>query len=206
MSGKHMVDTQVRPRGVSDPMVLSAGENVKRELFVPSDYQRFAYSDCPLPLSLGQTISQPYMVAAMTELLRLTPQSKVLEIGTGSGYQTAILAEIAAEVYTVEILEALGTTARERLEQQGYTNIYYRIGDGYHGWPECGPYDGIIVTAAPTQLPDPLALQLKQGGHMVIPLGPQHGIQGLYVYQKQDDQLVEKHVMDVRFVPLTGQH
>ena len=207
MSPKYMVETQVKPRGVQDPRVIRAVENVMRDRFVPNDYQRFAYSDCPLPISGGQTISQPYIVAAMTELLCVDKDDRVLEIGTGSGYQTAVLAEIVAEVFTVEIIDSLGLSARKLLEELGYDNIHYHIGDGYYGWPDSHEFDAIIMTAAPVDSPEHLAKQLKVRGRMVAPVGPVHGNQTLYLFEKKaDGSLHKESVMDVRFVPLTGKH
>lgn len=204
---KYMVETQLKPRGVSDPRVLDAITKVPREKFVPESYKSFAYSDCPLPISDGQTISQPYMVAAMTELLRLDSASTVLEIGSGSGYQTAILAEIAHAVYTVEIVANLASGARARLTKMGYENIFFKEGDGYRGWPEHAPFDAIVVTAAPDKLPSAYQEQLKPGGRLVIPVGPCFDVQTLYLYHKgEDGRLSGSSVMDVRFVPLTGKH
>ncbi len=204
---KYMVETQLKPRGVSDPRVLRALTKVPRERFVLESYKSFAYSDCPLPITDGQTISQPYMVAAMTELLRLGPDSTVLEIGTGSGYQTAILAEIAQAVYTVEIVKNLAKTARDRLMEMNYRNIFFKRGDGFHGWPQHAPYDAIVVTAAPDRLPPTYEQQLKPDGRLVIPVGPCFDVQTLYLYQRGDDgRLHGSPVMDVRFVPLTGKH
>jgi len=204
---KYMVDTQIKPRGVKSAAVLRAMEAVPRERFVPEEYRKYAYSDCPLPLSLGQTISQPYMVAAMTEFLNLDASSRVLEIGTGSGYQTAILAHIAKEVFTVEIIEPLAERARGLLEEMGYGNIHFKVGDGYYGWQEHAPYDAIIVTAAPEIEPPPLTAQLGSGGRMVIPIGPTAGLQELKVIEKNgDEDLRTLESMSVRFVPLTGDH
>lgn len=204
MSTRHMVETQVKSRGIKNPHVLNAIETVVRERFVPLDYRRFAYADCPLPIKEGQTISQPYMVAAMTEFLKADKNSRILEIGTGSGYQTAILAEIVKEVYTVEIIVNLGYAARDLLDGLGYENIYFKIGDGYFGWEQHGPYDGIIITAAPEEVPFHLAGQLVPGGVMVVPAGPLKGSQTLYVFHKDEDGTLQgSGVMDVRFVPLT---
>ena len=207
MSTRHMVENQVKPRGVNDPLVLEAVTRVDRSEFVPEDYKHFAFSDCPLPLSHGQTISQPYMVAAMTELLKPQKQSRILEIGTGSGYQTAILAEIVAEVYTIEIIEDLSSKARRLLEQKGYNQIQYKVGNGWHGWPEAAPFDGIIFTAAPENAPVHLQEQLNVGGRMIVPCGPTNGTQILYLFEKDDSgNLLETKIMGVRFVPLTGNH
>src|SRR5512139_2525652 len=166
-----MVETQIKARGVKDPRVLSAMLKVERHRFVPRDLQTSAYSDQPLPIGEGQTISQPYIVALMTELLELKGEEKVLEVGTGSGYQAAILAELAEEVYTIEIVESLATSARKTLLELGFKNIKVKAGDGYLGWPEVSPFDVIIVTAAPDHVPQPLIDQLKDGGRLVIPVG-----------------------------------
>ena len=207
MSTDYMVETQIKPRGVKSEQVLQAMRKVSRDRFVPDSYRNLAFSDCPLPISRGQTISQPYMVAAMTELLEIDETSKVLEIGTGSGYQTAVLAEIVKEVYTVEIIEYLGANARKLLESQGYTNIHFKLGDGWFGWPEHGPFDAAIVTAAPDQLPPALTQQLKLGGKIVIPVGPDGETQTLRCITKvSDTQLLTRDIMAVRFVPLTGDH
>src|SRR4030042_2223240 len=166
-----MVETQIKARGVKDPRVLSAMHKVERHLFVPKELQTSAYTDQPLPIGEDQTISQPYIVALMTELLELKGGENVLEIGTGSGYQAAILAELAKEVYTIEIVEPLASSAKNRLLELGYQNINVKAGDGYLGWPEVGPFDAIIVTAAPDHIPKPLIDQLQEGGRMVIPVG-----------------------------------
>ena len=205
MSTKNMVETQIKPRGVRDPLVLRAMETVPRERFVPASYRNLAFADCPLPIQGGQTISQPYMVAAMTELLQVGPESRVLEIGTGSGYQTAVLAEVVTAVFTVEIIESLALCARQLLGEIGYTNIQFKIGDGHLGWPEHGPYDGIIVTAAPVTIPQQLVDQLKPNAKMVIPVGPVALHQELLVVDKNEDGTIHSQpVMPVRFVPLTG--
>jgi len=166
-----MVNEQIIARGVRAESVIKAMQKVERHLFVPEQYRNFAYSDRPLPIGEGQTISQPYIVALMTELLDLKKSDKVLEIGTGSGYQAAILAEICDSVYTIEIIPSLGKQAQALLRELGYHNIHCKIGDGYLGWPEHAPYDGIIVTCAPSKIPQPLKEQLAEGGRMVIPVG-----------------------------------
>ena len=207
MSTDYMVDTQIKPRGVSNPDVLRAMRAVSRDLFVPESYRNLAFSDCPLPIQKGQTISQPYMVAAMTELLAINGESRVLEIGTGSGYQTAVLAEIAAEVYTIEIHASLAEGAAILLNKLGYENIHFRSGDGYHGWPERGPFDAIIVTAAPEEVPPSLIKQLVEGGQMVIPVGPHAEAQCLRSLLKTSDgSLLSRDVMAVRFVPFTREN
>jgi protein-L-isoaspartate(D-aspartate) O-methyltransferase len=181
-------------------------ETVPRHEFVPDKYQAQAYADHPLPIGYGQTISQPYIVALMTELLQLETTDRVLEIGTGSGYQAAILAEIVAEVYTVEIIEPLAIEAKQRLEQLGYTNVHTLHADGYYGWEEHAPYDAIIVTAAPAYIPQPLVRQLRDGARLVVPVGPPGGYQTLWQITKEGDKIKERDVTGVLFVPLTGDH
>ena len=198
-----MVETQIRARGVKDPRVLAAMLKVERHLFVPKDLHPTAYSDQPLPIGEGQTISQPYIVALMTELLDLKGGEKVLEVGTGSGYQAAILAELAKEVYTIEIVEKLATSAEKLLLDLGYTNIKVRAGDGYLGWPESAPFDAIIVTCAPDHIPRPLMDQLKEGGRMVIPVG--ESTQELKKIVKRGGKLETTNVIPVIFVPMTGE-
>jgi protein-L-isoaspartate(D-aspartate) O-methyltransferase len=198
-----MVDKQIRARDVRSPRVLAAMEKVPRHLFVPEVYRAQAYDDYPLPIGENQTISQPYIVALMTSLLDLKGGEKVLEIGTGSGYQAAVLAEIAGEVYTIEILEPLAKRAEATLTSLGYTNVHVRNGDGYAGWPDEAPFDDIVVTAAPIKVPQPLLDQLKVGGHMVIPLGKV--FQDLVVYTKTPTGFEKKNVVPVRFVPMTGE-
>jgi len=199
-----MVETQIVARGVRDPRVLAAMRKVPRHLFVdPSERER-AYDDHPLPIAGSQTISQPYIVAVMTELLQLSPKARVLEIGTGSGYQSAVLGELAAEVYSIEILPDLARSASETLRRLGYANVTVREGDGYRGWPEHAPFDGIIVTAAPERTPEPLLEQLAPGGRMVIPVGG--FFQELKVFTKESDgRLTERDIIPVRFVPMTGE-
>lgn len=199
----HMVESQIMSRGVTSNHILNAMRKVKRHLFVPDNLQQFAYADEPLPIGYGQTISQPYIVAYMTDALDLNTNSKVLEIGTGSGYQAAILAEIVNKVYSIEIVEPLGLHAKSILDQIGYRNIYSRIGDGYQGWPEAAPFDAIIVTAAPPEIPQPLINQLKVGGRMIIPVGV--GYQELILITKKKDGVEKKSLLPVRFVPMTGE-
>jgi protein-L-isoaspartate(D-aspartate) O-methyltransferase len=202
---KIMVESTIKSRGVTDPKVLAAMEKVKRHLFIERALKDVAYADGPLPIGYGQTISQPYVVAVMTELLDLKEGDKVLEVGTGSGYQAAVLAEIIKEVYTIEIIKELGELARERLEPLGYGNVKVEIGDGYYGLEQYAPFDGIIVTAAATHIPPPLLEQLKSGGKMVIPVGPVFHVQYLMLVEKREDGSVIQHkIMPVRFVPLTG--
>lgn len=205
MSTRYMVETQIIPRGIKDPNVLQVMEKVKRERFVPASYQSLAYSDCPLPIASGQTISQPYMVAFMTEQLRVDPNSRVLEVGTGSGYQTAILAELVKEIYTIEYIANLGNAARSLHQELGYSNIHYRLGDGHFGWPEVAPFDAIMVTAAPDETPEALLEQLAPGGRLIIPVGPNGQTQSLLIYEKDSkNNLRKSNLMPVRFVPLVG--
>ncbi|HEX9689888.1 MAG TPA: protein-L-isoaspartate(D-aspartate) O-methyltransferase [Thermoanaerobaculia bacterium] len=199
-----MVESQIVARGVRDPRVLAAMRKVPRHLFVDPSQRAQAYEDHPLPIPGNQTISQPYIVALMTELLELTPDSRVLEIGTGSGYQSAVLAEIAREVYTIEIVPELARSAAARLKELHYDNVTVREGDGYRGWPEHAPFDGIVVTAAPERIPQPLIDQLARGGVMVIPVGG--FFQELKLFRKSaDGRVTEKDILPVRFVPMTGE-
>jgi len=198
-----MVETQIKARGVKDPRVLAALLKVERHRFVPEKYLDSAYSDQPLPIGEGQTISQPYIVGLMTELLELKGNEKVLEIGTGSGYQAAILAELAKEVYTIEIIESLASTAEKRLSELGYQNVRLKAGDGYLGWPEAAPFDAIIVTAAPDHIPKPLIEQLKEGGRMVVPVGTH--TQELRKIVKKSGRMETIDVIPVLFVPMTGE-
>jgi len=197
-----MVRMQIQARGVKDKRVLAAMRKVPREEFVPEDQRPFAFEDRPLPIGEGQTISQPYIVALMTELLELKEGEKVLEIGTGSGYQAAILAELTPNVYSIEILEPLAKRAKETLERLGYDGIKLMTGDGYKGWPQYAPFDAIIVTCAPESVPEPLKEQLKEGGRMVIPVGAQWTGQTLYVLRKKGGKLVGEEGIPVRFVPM----
>jgi protein-L-isoaspartate(D-aspartate) O-methyltransferase len=203
---KRMVEYQIRAAGIRDTQVLEAMEAVPRHEFVPEDLVDAAYSDGPLPIGYGQTISQPYIVALMTELLRLEAGDRVLEIGTGSGYQAAILAELTDEVYTVEIIPELAVAARERLDRLGYSSIRAVNADGYYGWEEYAPYDVIIVTAAPDHVPQPLVGQLKEGGRMVIPVGPVGWYQTLWLITREGGEVEYHNKGGVQFVPLTGTH
>ncbi len=198
---QRMVREQIVARGIKDQKVIQAMLNVKRHLFVPKNQERMAYEDRPLPIGEGQTISQPYIVALMTETLELNKNMRVLEIGTGSGYQAAILAEIVHEVYTIEIIASLGLKAKKTLKNLNYTNINFKIGDGYKGWEENAPFDAIIVTCAPANIPNPLKNQLKEGGKMIIPLGGSIA-QELVLFEKQSGKLIKKVVAPVRFVPM----
>lgn len=197
-----MIAEQIESRGVHDKLVLDAMKKVPRHLFVPQGYMDLAYTDGPLPIGENQTISQPYIVAVMTELLGLKGGEKVLEIGTGSGYQAAILADIVKEVYSIEIIPSLAESARERLEKMGYANVVVRCGDGYIGWEEHAPFDGIIVTAAPDHIPQPLIDQLKVNGKLVIPVGD--FFQELMLITKTKDGITKQTTIPVRFVPMTG--
>jgi protein-L-isoaspartate(D-aspartate) O-methyltransferase len=201
-----MVQQQIAWRGVTDPNVLQAVRRVPRHAFVPEAQRAHAYEDRPLPIGYEQTISQPYIVAFMTEVLRLDPNAVVLEIGTGSGYQAAVCAEIAQAVYTIEIVEPLAASAAQILAELGYANVQGRTGDGYFGWPEKGPFDAIIGTAAAREIPAPLAEQLKTGGRMILPVGDRFGLQYLILVTKDEQgQLHRRNVMPVLFVPMTGQ-
>lgn len=198
--------TDGRP-AVTAPRVLDAMRAVPRHLFVPKDLEGHAYEDRPLAIGHGQTISQPYIVALMTELLDADPGERVLEIGTGSGYQAAVLAELVNAVYSIEIVEPLGLRAKDALDRAGADNVHLRIGDGYLGWPEAAPFDAIIVTAAPDHVPQPLIDQLAVGGRMVIPVGNAWATQELLLLEKTaGGELRRKRVMPVRFVPLTGEN
>jgi protein-L-isoaspartate(D-aspartate) O-methyltransferase len=190
-----------------DPLVMEVMARVPRHEFVPQSHWSHAYDNRPLPIGYGQTISQPYIVALMTDLLKVRPESKVLEVGTGSGYQAAILAEFVREVYSIEIIGELAETAAERLKRLGYDNVQVRTGDGYHGWKEHGPFDGIVVTAAAGHIPPPLIEQLKPGARMVIPVGGPFFVQQLMVVEKgEKGELQTRQVLPVAFVPLTGGH
>lgn len=196
-----MVEQQLAARGIADEAVLDAMRSVERHRFVPARLQHLAYGDHPLPIGEDQTISQPYIVAYMTEALALKPGERVLEIGTGSGYQAAVLAELGAEVYTIEIFESLGRRAAALLRELRYTNVHVRVGDGYKGWAEHAPFDAIIVTCAPTHVPAPLREQLAEGGRMMIPVGEQFA-QRLVRLRKEHGKLVEESDLPVRFVPM----
>ncbi len=198
-----MVETQIRQRGVSDSTVLQAMLSVPRHHFVPEELLDYAYDDSPLPIGFNQTISQPYIVAYMSELLNIDSSHTVLEIGTGSGYQAAILSLLAGTVFTIEIVPELGTMASRRLEKMEYNNVSVRVGDGYKGWPEAAPFDRIIVTAAPEEVPEELVRQLKPGGIMVLPYGAQWWSQDLVVISKDSTgRIKEKSTIPVRFVPM----
>jgi protein-L-isoaspartate(D-aspartate) O-methyltransferase len=200
---QHMVRTQIEERGIRDPRVLEAILRVPRHRFVPEEFVDFAYFDSPLPIEAGQTISQPYIVALMTSLLALEQSDRVLEVGTGSGYQAAILAELVDSVYTIEIVDTLAVTAARLLDDLGYDNVIVRSGDGFRGWPEAAPFDAIIVTCAPAEVPQPLKDQLAVGGKLVIPVGEDS--QELLLIENAGDSLVTRTEALVRFVPMTGE-
>ena len=198
-----MVRYQIERRGINDPATLKALRNTRRHLFVPSGLESRAYDDRPLPIGHGQTISQPYIVAFMTEIIDPRPYFKVLEIGTGSGYQAAVLSEIVKEVYTIEIVPELGYEVQNRLKQQGLNNIRVKVGDGYYGWEAYAPFDAIVVTAAAEFIPPPLIEQLKEGGKMIIPVGSPFLVQQLMLVEKKKGKTLTKSLMPVRFVPFT---
>lgn len=198
-----MVKYQIEDRGVKDKLVLEAMRKVKRHEFVPGKHLDDAYKDHPLPIGYGQTISQPYIVALMTELADVRPGEKVLEIGTGSGYQAAVLAEITDSVFTIEIVKELGESAKARNAKLGYKNTEVKIADGYYGWKEFAPFDAIIVTAAAEHIPPPLIEQLKDGGKMVIPVGHPYQVQNLMLVEKINGKIKSKNIIPVRFVPFT---
>jgi len=203
---KEMVTRQIAARDVNDMSVLAAMRKVPRHAFIPAGRRRYAYVDSALPIEHGQTISQPYIVAFMTEALQLDPNSKVLEIGTGSGYQAAVCAEIAREVYTIEIVEELAAGAAKLLKELGYDNVFVKAGDGFFGWPEHAPFDAVIGTAAAGRVPKPLLEQLKPGGRMILPVEGRFGFQHLILITKDEKgNLQERNVMPVRFVPMTGE-
>lgn len=199
---ERMVGTQLRARGIRDARVLTAMARVPRHRYVPEDARAEAYADQPLPIGFGQTISQPYIVAFMTEALHLAPTDRVLEIGTGSGYQAAILGELAGEVYTVEIVRELADRATQTLAAEGYRHVHVRHGDGYQGWPEHAPYDKVIVTAAPERVPEALVAQLAVGGTLILPVGPAHGAQELRILTKSASGVTTERSLPVQFVPM----
>ncbi len=201
---ERMVINQITARGIRDSSVVNAMLTVKRQLFVPKAYQPFAYEDTPLPIQFNQTISQPYIVALMTELLNVKKTHKVLEIGTGSGYQAAILSLLADTVYTIEIVPGLATSAEKILDSLGYDNLVVKCGDGFIGWEEHAPFDGIIVTCAPEEIPPPLLEQLTIGGRLVIPVGSY--FQNLMLVTKDSTGITKRNIIPVRFVPMTGEH
>jgi len=204
LAARHaMVADQIAARGVKDPRVLAAMRDVPRHQFVPSDARADAYIDAPLPIGFGQTISQPYIVALMTELVRPSATDAVLEIGTGSGYQAAVLSRLAATVRSIELVEPLARAAQAALRELGYANVQVRIGDGYQGWPEAAPFDVIVVTAAPDAVPSALVAQLRPGGRLVIPVGPVGGVQDLLLIERDAaGRTTTRSIIPVRFVPL----
>ena len=201
---EQMVNRHIEPRGVSDKATLEAMRSVERHRMIPESLAAYAYEDRPLPIGNDQTISQPFMVAFMTQAIQPKPGMKVLEIGTGSGYQAAVLAEIVDEVYTIETVEELAESAKNKLQEMGYDNIHFKVGDGYHGWEEHAPFDAIVVTAAPESIPPRLLEQLKEGGRMVIPVGPTSSSQTLrLVEKKKNGNITTQDLLPVRFVPFT---
>ena len=199
---ERMVREQIEARGVKNHRVLEAMRKVPRHLFIPEAYHNMAYEDTPVPIGEGQTISQPYIVAYMTDALKIKPTDRVLEVGTGSGYQAAILGELAAEVYTIEVLPDLAERAAALLAELGYPNVHVRVGDGYLGWPEEAPFDAIILTAAPPEIPEPLLQQLAEGGRLIAPVGVD--FQQLVLIQKKEGRFTRENLLPVRFVPMTG--
>lgn len=199
-----MVRNQLATGGIKDPDVLQAMMNVPRHEFVPESVRQFAYVDGPLPIGHGQTISQPFVVAFMTQALGLTKDDTVLEVGTGSGYQAAILGKLTKEVYSIEIVPPLAESAKAVLSKLGFENVHVKAGDGYLGWPEKAPFDAIIVTCAPDHVPEPLIAQLKEGGRLVIPVGEEGAVQELVLLRKRNGQVSKEKILDVRFVPMTG--
>lgn len=200
-----MVEQQLRPRGIRDDRVLAAMAKVPREEFVAENVRGRSYVDSALPIGHDQTISQPYIVAFMTEQLRPKPTDRVLEVGTGSGYQAAVLAELVKDVYTIDIVEPLAKEASARLARLGYNNAHVKVGDGYQGWSEVAPFDAIIVTCAPDKIPQPLTQQLKDGGRMIIPVGTTMMDQQLYLLEKKNGELAQTAILPVRFVPMVGE-
>lgn len=198
-----MVRTQIKTRGITNSATLYAMLNVPRHEFVPENQRDYSYSDSPLPIGKGQTISQPFIVAYMTQALKLESTDKVLEVGTGSGYQAAVLSKIVDSVYTIEIIKDLALSSEETLKKLGYSNVIVKWGDGYNGWPKKAPFDAIMVTAGAVSIPQPLVDQLKVGGRMIIPVGPHYGTRQLVLIIKKKNRIVKKNVMLVRFVPLT---
>jgi protein-L-isoaspartate(D-aspartate) O-methyltransferase len=202
LAREQMVERDIEDRGVTDPLVLAAMGAVPRHLLVPDEYRGAAYANTPLPIGEGQTISQPYMVALMSELLKVKPGKKILEVGTGSGYQAAILAQMGAQVYSIEIIPILAERARQSLDELGYRDVRTRVADGYFGWEDQAPFDGIIVTAAPDHVPPPLLAQLKPTGVMVIPVGPPGAVQTLWLIERREGEWVSLNKGRVIFVPL----
>lgn len=202
LARKDMVQSQLVVRGISDDGVINAMLKVERHKFVPKSLEKLAYGDYPLPIGEQQTISQPYIVALMTEELGLRASDRVLEIGTGSGYQAAVLALLVEEVYTIEIIQSLADSAAERLKRLGFDNVNVRCGDGFLGWPEASPFDAIIITCAPSEVPQPLVEQLGEGGRLIVPLG--EDFQVLTLYEKRNDEMQKTEIAPVMFVPMKG--
>ena len=200
-----MIEEQLKPRGIKDERVLAAMAKVPREAFVPEKLRDQSYSDNALPIGHDQTISQPFIVAYMTEQLHLKPSDRVLEIGTGSGYHAAVLSELAKDVYTIEIIEPLAKEASARLSRLNYNNAHVKAGDGYQGWSEVAPFDAIIVTCAPDKVPQPLTQQLKENGRMIVPVGSTMADQQLYLLEKKNGELAQTAILPVRFVPMVGE-
>ena len=205
-SREKMIEKQIMARGIKDEKVLRVMRRVPRHEFVPDNYKSRAYDDTPLPIGLGQTISQPYIVALMTDLLQLKKGAKALEVGTGSGYQAAVLSELTDEIYTIEIFEELGEAAKKRLKKLEYTKVKVKIADGYYGWEKYAPFDAIIVTCAAGYVPPPLIHQLKEGGRMCIPVGGPFQVQTLMLIEKKEGKIISKSILPVRFVPMLGKH
>jgi protein-L-isoaspartate(D-aspartate) O-methyltransferase len=202
---QNMVEQQLKPRGIRDERVLAAMAKVPREEFVAENVRGRSYADSALPIGYDQTISQPYIVAFMTEQLRPKPTDRVLEVGTGSGYQAAILAELVKDVYTIDIVEPLAKEASARLARLGYANAHVKTGDGFQGWTEVAPFDAIVVTCAPDKIPAPLTQQLKDGGRMLVPVGTTMMDQQLYLLEKKNGELAQTAILPVRFVPMVGE-
>ncbi len=202
---EEMVETQLKNRDISNELVLEAMRKVPRHLFMPASVRQYAYIDSPVPIGEGQTISQPYIVGLMTQTVDPRPGDRALEVGTGSGYQAAVLGELVQEVYTIEIVPVLAERAGKVLSESGYDNVEVRQGDGYQGWPEKAPFDIILITAAPEEIPKPLIDQLAEGGRLVVPVGPQGEIQTLTLVTKEKGEVKRAYITDVRFVPMTGE-
>jgi len=202
---EEMVETQLKNRDIANELVLEAMRKVPRHLFMPASVRQYAYIDSPVPIGEGQTISQPYIVGLMTQTVDPRPGDRALEVGTGSGYQAAVLGELVQEVYTIEIVPVLAERAGKVLSESGYDNVEVRQGDGYQGWPEKAPFDIILITAAPEEIPQPLIDQLAEGGRLVVPVGPQGEIQTLTLVTKEKGEVKRAYITDVRFVPMTGE-
>ena len=202
---EQMVETQLKSRDIRNERVLEAMKKVPRHLFMPASVRQYAYVDSPVPIGLRQTISQPYIVALMTQTVDPKPGDRSLEVGTGSGYQAAVLGELVQEVYTIEIIPDLAERAAKALAESGYDNVEVRQGDGYQGWPEKAPFDIILITAAPEEIPQPLIDQLAEGGKLVVPVGPQGEVQTLTLVTKEKGEVKRAYITDVRFVPMTGE-